>query len=267
MSDTISAIVVDDESLARELLRSFIEKEPDFRVIAECGDGETALREIEKNRPQVVFLDIEMPRLDGVSVVRRLTALPSVPHIVFVTAYDQYAIDAFELNALDYLVKPLSRDRCRATLQRVRQMTRSDNLLKLTNKLLAVVQGIEGSSQEHRPEQKIVVRKHDELRAVPLSKIVWIEAANQYVNIHTSEGVFVMSESLGRFAERLRDPRFVRIHRSAIVNGQHVVRVTKNGNGTHTIETSDAAVLTLARARSGYLQKILHLAGERASSS
>ncbi len=262
MQDTLSAIIVDDEPLARDLLRSFIEKEPDFRVLAECADGEAALAAIELHAPDVVFLDIEMPRLNGVGVVQHLNSVPKTPHVVFVTAYDRYAIDAFDLNAVDYLVKPLARERCKAALDRVRGLVRNDNIVSLTARLMAVVHGMEDQSRAQPPEQKIVVKKHDELQAIPLSSIIWLEAANQYVNIHSSDGLFVMSESLGRFAERLRDPRFVRIHRSAMINGHHVVRVSRNTNGTHAIQMSDGAELTLARARSAHLQKVLNLAGD-----
>ena len=259
MNSVISALVVDDESLARDLLRSLVEKESDFSVVAECSNGEAALAAIERHQPDVVFLDIEMPLLDGVGVAQRLRSLQQTPHIVFVTAFDRYAIAAFELNAVDYLVKPVSRQRCRESLSRIREAVHSKGLREMTDRLLEVVQGLKSRETADAPEQKLIVKKHDELVAVPLSDIVWAEAANQYVTIFTVNDSYIMSESLGRFAERLSDPRFVRIHRSALVNGHHVRSVKRNSNGTHSVRLINGQELPLARARASVLETLLNL--------
>ncbi|MEM8817799.1 MAG: LytTR family DNA-binding domain-containing protein [Pseudomonadota bacterium] len=259
---TIRSIIVDDEPLARDLLRRLIEKEADVRLLASCSNGEQAADTVQALSPDLVFLDIEMPGEDGLALAERLSALPAPPHIVFVTAYNRFAIEAFELNAIDYLIKPVSKERCRNAMARVREVLRKDSIVELASRLIEVVKNVETKAENKPEEQHLVLSKNDVLRSVPLSNIQWIEAANQYVSIHTTDGCYLMSESLGQFASRISDTRFLRVHRSALVNAAYVSRVSRNANGTHALKLKDGTELTLARSRASLLPALLRISAE-----
>ncbi|MEO1245411.1 MAG: LytTR family DNA-binding domain-containing protein [Pseudomonadota bacterium] len=259
---TIRSIIVDDEPLARDLLKRLIEKEADVRLLASCSNGEQAAETVQALSPDLVFLDIEMPGEDGLALAERLSALPNPPHIVFVTAYNRFAIEAFELNAIDYLIKPVSKERCRNAMARVREVLRKDSIVELASRLIEVVRNVEGAAEDRPEEQHLVLSKNDVLRSVPLSNIQWAEAANQYVSIHTTDGCYLMSESLGQFASRIADPRFLRVHRSALVNAACVARVSRNANGTHALKLKDGTELTLARSRASLLPALLRISAD-----
>ncbi|MDJ0710626.1 MAG: LytTR family DNA-binding domain-containing protein [Woeseiaceae bacterium] len=271
----ITAIIVDDEAPARRLLRSLLESEPGVTVIDECTDGNVAIGAIAKHGPDVVFLDVDMPIVDGISVVRHFGDDRNAPYFVFVTAYDEYAIEAFELNAVDYIVKPISRARLSAAVGRAKLVKRKDSTVELTAQLLALASHQDFTRTSRTTEPRLTLKKRDVVCSVRFDEIVWVEAANQYVRIHTGDDSFIMSESLGKFGTRIPDSRFVRVHRSAIVNGHHIDRVVRSGNGAYALHLSTGAELTLARSRASLLPRLLRLSessdssrnGERVDSS
>jgi len=262
-ANVIRSIIVDDEPLARDLLKRLLEREPDVSLLAACSNAREAVEAVRALRPELVFLDIEMPGEDGLSLAERLSTLPKPPQIVFVTAYNRFAIEAFELNAVDYLVKPVSKERCRDAVSRARDVIRKDSIVELASRLVEVVRNVDRATEQPPEEQHLVLSKNDVLRSVPLSHVQWIEAANQYVSIHTTDGSYVMSESLGQFSARISDARFLRVHRSALVNAHYVVQVSRNANGTHTLTLADGTELTLARSRASLLPALLRFSAER----
>ncbi len=256
----ISALVVDDEELARNLISALIRRDPDLLLVGECSNGPDALETVATRRPDLIFLDIHMPVMSGIAVAERLRTADHVPYVIFVTAFDEHAIKAFELNALDYLVKPLQKGRFRLTVDRAKTAIRNRETLALTRRLLKLSRTGSRASRDRRGDQELTVRNGDSIVQLTTNDIVWIEAANQYVRIHTKSRIFTVCESLSRYSKRISDPEFFRIHRSALVNGRAVERVTKQRNGTHLLKTRNGKTLVLARSRSSMVPDILRAA-------
>ena len=254
----VSTIVVDDESLARSLLATFVRRDPDLLLIGECADGQSAYEEIERTKPDLVFLDVQMPGIDGVSLARKLSGLPHVPYFIFVTAYDQYAVEAFEVQALDYLVKPLQKARFFAAVERAKQAIRSGEMLQLTKRLIELGEGAGASSTP--PQAELLVRSGDRVERLVEDDILWVDAANQYAEIHTAERTYVVSETLGNYARRLDPARFFRVHRSTLVNGSVVSEVTRRRNGTHLLTLQNGREVVVARSKSAMIPDILRAA-------
>ena len=220
-------LIVDDERLARQKLRRFLEDEPDVEVIGECTSGAEAVAALQQTRPDVVFLDVQMPEVDGFEVLRRVGK--SYPgQVVFVTAHDRYAVQAFEVQALDYLLKPFGRSRLIEALARVRerQSTWSPERLRM---LLQ-----DGEGREGRP-RRLVVRSGGRLTLLPVEEIDWIESADNYVRLHVGPREHLLRETLAHLAERLDPTRFVRVHRRAIVNLDAIAEIRALLQGGHEL--------------------------------
>lgn len=256
----ISTLIVDDEDLARSLVAALVRKDPELLSVGECSDGGAALQKIAEAKPDLVFLDIRMPVLNGLEVVERLLASDYLPYIIFVTAYDDYAIKAFELNVLDYLVKPIEKKRFHKAVRRAKEAIRKREMLDLTRRLVDLNQSVTASRDNDPGEGALLVRKGDRVVRLTMSDIAWVEAANQYVHIHTGEESYTLSESLSQFQRRIDDPRFVRTHRSALVNAAAIESVLKNRNGTHLLKLRTGHDVTVARSRSALLPGLLRLA-------
>jgi len=215
---TIRTLIVDDEVLARRSLSSLLELEPDFEVFGECDEGQAALRAIETLQPDLVFLDIQMPRLDGFEVLGGMRAR-RVPLIIFVTAYDQFAVRAFEAQALDYLLKPFRRERFHASLERARRAlaARNDNM-----------------SLPAAP-QSMIVKCRDRLAFVHFDSLEYVRAAANYVHLHLGESVYEVRERMAVMEERLPHGRFLRIHRSYIVNIAAITELFPAGDGEYMV--------------------------------
>lgn len=252
-----TAVVVDDEELSRTLLRTLIERESSLTVVAECGGGCAAIDAITKYRPDVVFLDVQMPDVDGIGVARALADRSIATHIVFVTAYDRYAITAFELNVVDYLVKPIEKGRFRQTVERVENKLRRDTVWDLSQKVHDLSDALRGSGDGGAASPDIVIRSGDRVDLVQLEDIQWVEAANQYVRIHANDREYVMSETLKRFRSRLDDERFVRVHRSAVINCNKLASVKRRSGGLHLLTLENGDTVTLARSRARLLPEIM----------
>jgi two-component system, LytTR family, response regulator len=213
----IKTLIIDDEKPARDLIRHFLREYSDIEIIGEFQDGFSGAKAINEMKPDLVFLDIQMPRLTGLEL---LELLEDPPLIIFSTAYDQYAIQAFELNAVDYLLKPYSEDRFRQAMQKV--------LSKLGEKQPAKTEiSTVLTAMEENPEllQRIAVKNRHKIDVIPVSEIHYIEAADDYVMIHTSDKN-VLKEKTMKFMETHLDPKqFIRIHRSYIVNVNFIARL------------------------------------------
>ncbi|HEY7471526.1 MAG TPA: LytTR family DNA-binding domain-containing protein [Gemmatimonadota bacterium] len=216
MTLPIRALVVDDEPLARRRLRSLLREETDIEVVGECGDGSAAATQIEALAPDLVFLDVQMPEADGFDVLEAV-GVERMPVVVFVTAHDDYALKAFEVHALDYLLKPFSRQRFKAAAARAREEIRRRRATGPTglNELAALVRELHGAGR--RPE-RLVVRDGGRVSFIRVDEIDWIESEGNYLRIHVGPETHLLRGTIKGSAERLDPGSFLRISRSTIVN-------------------------------------------------
>lgn len=237
----IRTVIVDDEPPARRKLRALLASRPDLEVVGEAGDGLEAIAVIEATRPSLVLLDIRMPELDGFDVLRSLD-LPRWPAVVFVTAYDDAAVRAFDIGAVDYVLKPVARDRLDRALDRAmaRLATAADRSAD------SVRVAVEAAERE-APLARFVVRSLDKLRVIDASDVRWIEAAGNYVKLHTDLGVHLVRGTLQALEGRLDRGRFARIHRSTIVALAAVLHFAPAGHGDYTAVMASGERLTLSR--------------------
>jgi two-component system, LytTR family, response regulator len=251
---TLRALIVDDEAVARRRIRRLLQREPDVRVVAEAADGRTAVQVIREQSPDVVFLDVQMPELDGFGVVAELGHHP--PTIVFVTAYDEYALKAFEVHAIDYLLKPFGRDRFQQTLQHAREHLERRRAGDLGRRLLALVQDLKPEPQKL---DRLVVKSGGRVFFLRTDELDWIEAAGNYVRLHLGEDSHLFRETMNNMEARLDARRFVRIHRSRIVNTDRIKELQPWFNGEYVVVLHNGTRLTLSR---GYREKLQERLGE-----
>jgi two-component system LytT family response regulator len=256
----ISAVIVDDDYLSRDLLTRFVAADPDCSVSGVFADGQEAWQAIERQQPDLLLLDIEVPSVDGMQIAARLAELPRPPQVLFVTAHEEHALRAFELQAVDYLVKPLQRQRFQAALQRAKLLIRSgrQNADETDRKRAAS----NGNSRLEDPDSPSFLIAHgDEVFRVVPQQISWAEAASQYVVLHTDHGDFVRAESLSAFSRRLKHcTEFLRVHRSALINGARVKKVVKTSGNSYRIVLDCGSEIALARSRKSLLSDILEFA-------
>jgi two-component system LytT family response regulator len=215
---TIHALIIDDEPLARERIRSLLSSESDVRIAAECGNGREALRYISEQKIDLLFLDIQMPELDGIALME-LIPPEKVPFVIFTTAYDAFAVKAFEINAVDYLLKPFTKKRFLEALARVRTKFGSGDkdlmLSQMLNTLRSVVK------KQQFPE-KIVVKADGKVRFIPAAEIRWVESDANYLRIHTPSGSALVRDTMTNFSKKLDPALFLRLHRTVIVNTSQI---------------------------------------------
>lgn len=232
----IRALIADDEPLARKKIRTLLERETDVEVAGECGSGPEAAKLISELEPNLVFLDIEMPELDGLSLLERLG--PQVPAVIFVTAYDQYAVRAFDVEALDYLLKPIDRRRFQTALDRARERLRP-------------------SEPEARALSRLLVRSGDRLQVLKVDDLDWVEAADNYVKVHALGQTHLLRETLARLKSRLDPARFLRIHRSTLVNVERIHSLYPLFHGDQMVVLRDGTELTASRRYRRALEALL----------
>ncbi len=247
---SIRTIVVDDEPLGRERIVSLLEAEPDVQVVAECGDGLSAIAAIRQEAPHLVFLDVQMPERDGFSVMESMGG-ERLPLVVFVTAHDSYALRAFEVRALDYLLKPFDQGRFRQTLQRVRTELAHQESDALARRVLEL-------ASEFRPERhvqgdRLVVKNAGRVSFLKTREIDWIEAAGNYLKLHVGPESHLIRQTMAVIEEQLDPAVFVRIHRSQIVNIDRIKEMHPLFNGEYEVVLRTGTRLTLSR---GYREKL-----------
>ena len=249
MSRKIRVLIVDDEELARVRIRDLLAGVSDVAIAGECQDGAAAIRAIEADSPDLMFLDIQMPEIDGFAVLRAVDAA-QIPAIVFVTAHDEYALQAFEYAALDYLLKPFDRERFEAALDRARQRIRqhdTDAFRLQVGELLAAL--------DRKPLQRLVVKDGGRISFIHVREIRWIEAQGNYVKVHALRESPLMRTSMTDLEKRLDRARFSRVHRSAIVNMERVRRLDPLPHGEYRITLDDDTELTSKRGFRETLRK------------
>jgi len=242
-SGGIRALIVDDEPIARTGLRELLATEGDITIVGEAGDGLTAAEEILSKKPDVVFLDIQMPEVDGFAVVEAVGP-EEMPLVVFVTAFDQYAVKAFEVHALDYLLKPLDPERLHATLARVRRQIAAGKGIRPDHDLLRTLRGLPGSGAY---PGRILVRSPEKIIVVDTPSIEWITAEGDYVRLRWKGSTLTTRSTMVAMEGSLDPARFARIHRSTIVNISLIAELRPGFTGDYALLLKDGTKFTLSR--------------------
>ncbi len=248
---TTRIVVVDDEEPARELLRSMIGEWPDATIVGEAPDGPTALRLIRETSPDLVFLDIQLPGESGLDVAIQVADEPHPPLIVFVTAYDRYAVRAFELNACDYLLKPLDAGRLKATMERISQR-RPDAIIAAVAAIRALVEGAQPAA-----DARLVFKVDGRHVFVVPNEVEWIEAIGKEMHVYTNAGVLRVRESMSSLEGRLSPATFIRVHRAAIVNRNHVREVQSWFRGDFAIMLKSGTRVLSGRTHRSAVERLL----------
>jgi two-component system LytT family response regulator len=253
----IRAVIADDEPLARRGIRQLLEWHSDVAVVAEARNGHETLRALNAFRPDLLFLDVQMPELDGFGVLRE-HGPARMPDVIFVTAHDEYAVRAFEAQALDYLVKPVAEARFAAALERARQRLRSAEAVELARRLSALLASRPGErTPEEVASRRLRVPTSSGELVLDLDEIDWIEADDYYAAIHARGRRHLLRESLASLASRLDGARFVRAHRSALVNLQRVREVRSDPSGETVLVLRDGTRIPVSRRRREQVSALL----------
>lgn len=245
----IRTIIIDDESLARDLIKAYLQKFDDIEVIAECGDGFQGLKAIQENKPDLIFLDVQMPKITGFEM---LELLDEPPVIIFSTAFDQYAIKAFELNATDYLLKPYAELRFNEAVDKAKQKIGSVSVVK---EELETLQDTRAESDESL--DRIVVKTGNKIQILPLEVISHFEAQDDYVAIHSDQGKFLKLMRMKHLENRLPQGEFVRIHRSHIVNVKQIEKLELYEKDSYLLSLKTGIQLPVSRSGHGKLKEVL----------
>lgn len=240
----MNAILIDDEPLARSIVKEYLQQYPEIKIVAECDDGFQGMKAIQQYEPDLIFLDIQMPKINGFEM---LELIDNPPAVIFTTAFDEFAIKAFELNAVDYLLKPFSKERFdKAIKKRLQNFT--------TTKTQEVVE-----SAAHLPAQqnRVVVRDGNKIKIIPVAQIQYLEGADDYAKIVTADGAFLKKRTMNFFEQSLNDYHFVRIHRSYIVNTQLITRIDAYEKDSHLVILNTGAKLPVSKSGYTRLKEIL----------
>jgi two-component system LytT family response regulator len=246
----IRTLVVDDEPVARARLLSLLGDEPDIEVVGECASGPQAVSAIAETAPDLMFLDVQMPEMDGFELARALGP-ERMPAVVFVTAFDQYALRAFEIHALDYLLKPFSAQRFKSALTHARDQLSQRQATSLGRQLLALIPEIR---RRDPSVDRLVVKSSGRVYFVRTADIDWCEAAGNYVWLHVGEQTHLVRETMSHLESQLDTQQFVRIHRCTIVNVDRIQELRSSFNGEHVVLLRSGARLTLSRGYRDSLQ-------------
>ena len=253
---TLRALIVDDEALARTALVRLLKRERDVSLIGQCDDGESAVQTIRQAQPDIVFLDVKMPEMDGFQVVAAIGA-ERMPVTIFVTAFDRYAIRAFDANAVDYLLKPFAPDRLTRALARARERCLGKQDKEASQRLFSLLD----SRLQSDYAQRLAVATGGRIVFVPVADIDWIEAEGNYARLHVSRKAFDVRETLQALMEKLDPREFIRIHRSTIVNARRIREVQPWFQGSHIVVLQSGEELRMSRYQRDAVDRLL---GKRA---
>jgi two-component system, LytTR family, response regulator len=247
----VRAIIADDEVLARLKLRQLLRDEVDTEIVGECATAAETIQAVNSTSPDLLFLDIRMPDMDGFDVVGALSSRQNLvlPHIVFTTAYDQYAVRAFEIHAIDYLLKPFAAERLRSAIQRVRDQMAATEVK---------VNGVHVESKAHPYTTRLVFKSRGRILFLSVEDIRWIEAEENYVRICTGVESHLLRETIGHMETRLDPKMFLRVHRSAIVNLRYVKEVKSENDGDATVLLISGEKIAMSRSYRSRVQRLIH---------
>jgi two-component system LytT family response regulator len=253
MSSRIRSIVIDDEPLARRRIRRLLARDPDVEVLCDCSNGYEAIEAISEQSPDLIFLDVQMPEIDGFEVLQQLR-VDAQPYVVFVTAYDRYALKAFEVSAVDYLLKPFDRKRFEKALQRAKSRMSFERGNDLNQRTLAVLEELRARSSYL---DRLLIKSAGRAFFLKVEEIDWIEAEGKYVRIHSGRESYLLREGIGSLELQLDPRKFVRIHRSTIVNLDRVRELQPWFNQEYRVLLHDGTTLMLSRSCRRKLAELL----------
>jgi two-component system LytT family response regulator len=239
----IKTIIVDDEPLARKRVGQLLAKESDVEIIAECGDGLAAISAINDLQPDLIFLDVQMPEVSGFDVLRELDE-EIAPAVIFVTAFDHFTIQAFDVSAVDYLLKPFGEERFRRAVNRARQRLQKESENHSDEPLLRLLDHLKLNNGFL---ERLIVNHKDRLVIVPVNDIDWIETYGNYLKIHSTGKTYLLRETMSNLTERINPEKFLRIHRSTLVNLDRIKQLQAMFGGQYTVVLRDGTELTLSR--------------------
>lgn len=240
----MKVIIVDDEPLARSIVKEYLQTDTGIELVAECNDGFEGIKAIQQYQPELIFLDIQMPKINGFEM---LELIENPPAVIFTTAFDEFAIKAFEINAIDYLLKPFSKERFDKAIQKYQQQ-------KNSQKIQAV---IETAAQSPAQQNRVVVKDGNKIKIIPVNQIHYLEAADDYAKIITVDGSFLKKRTMNFFEQSLSAFHFVRIHRSYIVNTQMITRIDAYEKDSHLVLLNTGAKLPVSKAGYAKLKEVL----------
>jgi two-component system, LytTR family, response regulator len=244
---TLRTIIVDDEPLARDLLAALLVDHEDIHVVAQCQDGQEAISYLQTKPVDLMFLDVQMPETGGFDVVERL-GLQHLPPTVFVTAYHEHAVKAFDVHAVDYLTKPVTAERLALALDRVREKIAAKAALLTQEQFAAVLNGLRSGEEAKSYVLRILVKDGKKEKLLPVEKIDWIEASDYYCCLHSNGRSYMLRETISALSERLDPGKFVRIHRSAIVNLDRIAEIYREGMAQGSLRLADGQLLKMSKS-------------------
>lgn len=250
--EKIRTLIVDDEPLARRGIRAQLAEEADVLIIGECGNGREAVAVIKEQEPDLVFLDVQMPELDGFGVVEAI-GVERMPAVIFVTAYDKYALRAFEVHALDYLLKPFDGERFLRALQRARAQIERKSISDLSQRLQSLIDDLKAG---RKYAERIVVKSAGRVFFLSVEEIDWVEAADNYVRLHAGGDAHLLRETMSTLEKRLDPAEFLRIHRSTIINVRRIKDLRPLFHGEYEIRLKDGTRLSSGRGYRDSLQEL-----------
>lgn len=257
MPAKITTIIIDDEPLARRNLRVLLEQDPQIEILDECRNGHEAIKSINTHSPDLIFLDIQMPEMDGFDVLARVGP-EHIQAIIFVTAFDQYALKAFEVHALDYLLKPFDDERFKRALERAKSQIAAREIDKLSQRLLALLEDRKIDRKESSEQQKyltrLMIKTSNRMMLLRVDEIDFVEADGNYAKLHAGRKTHLLREKMNDLEGRLDPARFVRIHRSVIVNIERIKEMHPHFNGDYIVVLDDGRQLRLSRSRREQLE-------------
>ena len=240
----MKVIIIDDEPLARSIVKEYLKGIANAELVAECNDGFEGLKAIQQFQPDIIFLDIQMPKINGFEM---LELIEEPPAVIFTTAFDEFAIKAFELNAVDYLLKPFSKERFEKAIQKYHQQQNNSSIEKV----------IETAAQSPAQQNRVVVKDGNKIKIIPVHQIHYLEAADDYVKIVTDDGKFLKKRTMNFFEKSLEGFQFVRVHRSYIVNTQLITRIDAYEKDSHLLLLTTGEKIPVSKAGYSKLKDVL----------
>ena len=240
----MKVIIIDDEPLARSIVKEYLQTIEEAELVAECNDGFEGIKVIQQYHPDLVFLDIQMPKINGFEM---LELIESPPAVIFTTAFDEYAIKAFELNAVDYLLKPFSKDRFEKAIQKYQQQKNSSLVEKM----------VETAAESPLQQNRIVVKDGNKIKIIPVHQVHYLEAADDYVKIVSNDGSFLKKRTMSFFENSLAQFQFARVHRSYIVNTQLITRIDAYEKDNHLLLLTTGEKIPVSKSGYTKLKEVL----------
>jgi two-component system, LytTR family, response regulator len=245
----MKAIIIDDEPLARSIVKEYLQNYPEIELVQECNDGFEGVKAVNQHQPDLIFLDIQMPKINGFEM---LELIDNPPHVIFTTAFEEYAIKAFETHAADYLLKPFSKERFDKAIQKLAQQQPKASAEKTK-------EVIEAAGQSPVQISRIVVKDGSKIKIIPVTQVQYLEAADDYVKIHANDGNFLKKKTMQFFEDSLAPFHFVRVHRSYIINTQLITRIDAHEKDSHLALLSSGVRVPVSKAGYSKLKGVLGL--------